>query len=203
MISRADRGDTIIEVMLAFVVFSLIAVAGISLMNKGAATAQNALEVTLVRQQIDAQAEALRYVRDMAQLEKSQLAQTQWKKLTDHVGAGGLAVPDASSFGVSEAGMCPLVPDSAFFMNAHEGGVIDNSDNSRIISSNSDGSTPYARVVYETSEAIPVRSSGLWVEAVKKNTDQDFIDFHIRACWHTPASSVPATLGTIVRMALI
>lgn len=57
-----QRGDTIIEVILAVTVFSVVAVGGIGVMNQGVATAQRSLEIGLVRAQIDAQADALRYI---------------------------------------------------------------------------------------------------------------------------------------------
>ena len=62
--SRREQGDTIIEVVLAFVIFTMAAVAAITLINSGLATTQRGLEATLVRQQIDAQGELLRYLRD-------------------------------------------------------------------------------------------------------------------------------------------
>ena len=61
-----NRGDTIIEVLLAVTIFSLVAVGSMVLMNRGVAMAQQSLETTLVRQQIDAQAEMLRFVHDQA-----------------------------------------------------------------------------------------------------------------------------------------
>ncbi len=57
-----ERGDTIIEVIFAVTVFSLVAVGGITIMNQGAATAQRSLEIGLAREQIDSQADALRYI---------------------------------------------------------------------------------------------------------------------------------------------
>src|SRR5674476_81397 len=56
------RGDTLVEVLFATAVFSLVAVGCLSIMNQGAATAQRALEITLVRNEIDAQAETLRFL---------------------------------------------------------------------------------------------------------------------------------------------
>ena len=55
-----QRGDTIIEVLLAFSIFSLLSVGAMTVMGQGTNASQRALEITLVRQQIDAQAEALR-----------------------------------------------------------------------------------------------------------------------------------------------
>ena len=50
---RHERGDTIIEVMFAFVLFSMVIVGAFMIMNQGMALAQRSLEVTQVRQQID------------------------------------------------------------------------------------------------------------------------------------------------------
>lgn len=60
----AQRGDTIIEMMLAFAIFTLAAVGAMSILSSGVAITQRNLESTLVRQQIDTQAEMLRYVHD-------------------------------------------------------------------------------------------------------------------------------------------
>ena len=56
------RGDTLIEVMFAVAIFGMAAIGTISLMNKGLASTQNTLETTMARQEIDAQAEALRFL---------------------------------------------------------------------------------------------------------------------------------------------
>ncbi|MBR2587399.1 hypothetical protein IKE71_03465 [Candidatus Saccharibacteria bacterium] len=56
------KGDTLIEVMFAVGIFGLASVGTISLMNRGLATSQTNLEVTMARQEIDAQAESLRFI---------------------------------------------------------------------------------------------------------------------------------------------
>ena len=48
-----QRGDTIIEVLLAVTVFSLVAIGAMMVMNQGTNSAQRSLEVTLVKQQIE------------------------------------------------------------------------------------------------------------------------------------------------------
>lgn len=58
----AKRGDTIIEVMFAIAVFSLVAVLTIAMMNLGTANAEGSLELTTARHELNAQAEALRFV---------------------------------------------------------------------------------------------------------------------------------------------
>lgn len=57
-----QRGDTLIEVLFAVSIFAAIMVGTIVIMNQGIASAQNALEINLVRNQIDTQAELLRHL---------------------------------------------------------------------------------------------------------------------------------------------
>lgn len=59
---KYQKGDTLIEVTLAIGVFSMIAIAVVAVMNSGTSGSQSALETTLAREEIDAQAEALRFI---------------------------------------------------------------------------------------------------------------------------------------------
>ena len=58
------KGDTLVEVMFAVGIFGMVAIGAIGIMNKGLYDAQKALEITMARQEIDAQAEALRFLHD-------------------------------------------------------------------------------------------------------------------------------------------
>ncbi|MFV0484722.1 MAG: type II secretion system protein [Candidatus Saccharimonadales bacterium] len=82
------RGDTLIEVMFSITIFALIAVITVNLMNGGVYTAQKSLEVTMARNEIDAQAEALRFIQNSYLSEKAATSGSKqfsslWKKLTD------------------------------------------------------------------------------------------------------------------------
>ena len=55
-------GDTLIEVTLAVGIFSMIAIAVVSVVSASTTGAQTALETTLTREEIDTQAEALRFI---------------------------------------------------------------------------------------------------------------------------------------------
>ena len=44
MISRRHRGDTVVELVLAFAIFSLAAITTIMILNKGVAISQRSLE---------------------------------------------------------------------------------------------------------------------------------------------------------------
>ena len=65
------RGDTIIEVMFAIAVFSLVAVLSVMSMDSGINNGENALETVTVRNEINAQAEALRFIHSYLISERS------------------------------------------------------------------------------------------------------------------------------------
>ena len=84
--SAKKHGDTIIEVTLSITIFSLLAVLSLNLMNNGISNAQRTLEITMARNEIDAQAEALRYIHSSYVAER-QLSrdQSQFRKLWDEL----------------------------------------------------------------------------------------------------------------------
>lgn len=93
---RTKRGDTIIEVMFAIAVFCLVAVISVAMMNMGVAQAETSLEVVTTRNELNAQAEALRFIHSsyiseltlpeyqsgMASDEKYQQYTNLWKVIT-------------------------------------------------------------------------------------------------------------------------
>jgi len=203
----SQQGDTIIEVLFAVAVFAMVAVGSLSIMNQGTATAQRSLEITLVRQQIDAQAEAIRYIHQsyvtVFQKEGGTLAGTaaEWVKMTSK--ATGKGANSASVFGdVTADGACPTsVPgERPFILNARTATVWNGLPT---MSAPADASLPpFAQVIY-TSDTVIGQAYGIWVEAVPSSAASagaGFVDFHIRACWEGPGSSAPMTLGTIVRL---
>lgn len=58
----AKRGDTLIEVMFAVGVFALVAIISLSVMNSGINNAERDLELVTARNELNAQAEALRFI---------------------------------------------------------------------------------------------------------------------------------------------
>lgn len=206
---RREKGDTVIEVLFAVTVFAMVAVGSLSIMNQGIATAQRALEITLVRQQIDAQAEAIRYIHQayVTAYQKDGPAPTdtaaQWIAMTSKTTGKGEAV--ASEFGVTTDNRCPttFAPQyRPFILNARKATV---ASTPPALSPPGDGSLPpFSQVIYEEGDPSVIKQAyGLWVEAVPSTTATDgpgFVDFHIRACWEGAGGSTPMTLGTIVRL---
>ncbi len=77
------KGDTLVEVTLAVGIFSMIAIAVVSVMNSGTSGAQTALEATLTREEVDAQAEALRFIQNSAASGDARFANL-WDKISDN-----------------------------------------------------------------------------------------------------------------------
>ncbi len=176
--------------MLAFVVFSSVAVGAMAIMNQGTATAQRALEITLVRQQIDAQTEALRYMHEKYIAAKSTDGEvsSDWKEIIT-----AKRVSKASTFEITGV-ECPAMPAQSFILNTRTASLSRSiaptvADNSQL---------PYSQVVYNDDGSLK-EVVGLWIEAVN-GPSPDTIDFNIRACWYAPGTSNPSTLGTIVRL---
>lgn len=206
-VGRRQNGDTIIEVLFAFTIFSLIAVGGLSLMSQGSALAQRALEIGLVRQQMDAQADALRYLNRayVADYGKNGVATKMWEKVVkDH------SIDQAQAFdSIADSKGCriPSATENAFALdlnNIDPKKLEQNPSLNPIIVPTSDIST-YARVRYEPE----LKAEGIWIQAVQSPSTigisggrelPGFYDFHVRACWFTPGQASPVTLGTIVRL---
>ena len=186
---KLNRGDTLVEVLLGVTIFSLVAVIALETMNRGMAIAQYSLETTLVRQQVDAQAEMLRYAHDMKN--------DTWKKLVDNNSVSVSAVNDnEGNLGVEK---CPDDFSTKEFALAATSSLA-----SKISILNNPGdykaAETYARVDSDTKKTY-----GISVRLVKPSTatgsrDSNKYDAYIKACWMPVGSKMPATLGTIVRL---
>lgn len=207
------RGDTLIEVLFAISIFSLVAVGGLSIMNQGSATAQRALEITLVRNEIDSQAETLRFlnssyiaayqpgVDDYSSISKP--AQ-QWLNLVKNYAT----TDSVSKFGSSAA--CPQtytelndLRNNSFVLDVKKAIAIP------LTVDNFSPAQTFSQLYYSydsgsNSYTTFDKSYGLWIEAIKSGdttqANADYIDFNIRACWDSPGMYVPMTMGTIVRL---
>lgn len=201
---RHQRGDTLIEVMLAFTVFALVAIGAITIMNNGVATAQRSLEVSQVRIQMDAQVDALRYIHKSYIANYPNMgtsAAAQWTKMTS-TAVSGKGQSRASSFGNVTTSTCPAFTTNQrpFILNARTAVV--SSVTPAVAPGINSTLPPYSQVVYNSANAITA-SYGIWVESVPTpsvGVKPGYVDFHIRACWVTVGQARPMTLGTIVRL---
>jgi type II secretory pathway pseudopilin PulG len=206
---NVSRADTLVEVLFAVTVFSLVAVGALTLMNQGTSISQRSLETTLVRQEIDAQAETLRFLHDsyVAAYREGQSSEVsgtpdtpfeQWQAMLESIIETDAA--SASDFGASVAA-CPDPPSSSFVLDSRSAAFVAPSED---ILGEAD---TYAKLEYDDGGVLD-SSKGLWIEAIRSDTNTSdpyqsnigFIDFHIRACWFGPGQGVPLTIGTIVRL---
>jgi type II secretory pathway pseudopilin PulG len=202
--TQKQRGDTLIEVLFGFAVFAMVAVGTLMIMNQGTGIAQRSLEITLVRQQIDAQAEAIRYIHQayVTGFQVGGPAPTgtaaEWIKMTNKVTGKGANTP--SEFGQINGTACPTTTpgERPFILNARTARVW--ATLPPMLPPAGASVPPFAQVEYSGNAVV--RTYGIWVEAIPSTTADTtgFVDFHIRACWESPGSTAPVTLGTIVRL---
>jgi type II secretory pathway pseudopilin PulG len=222
-----QRGDTIVEVIFAFTIFSLVAVGGLSLMSRGAAIAQQSLEISLVRDQIDSQADALRYAHDayIANYGHDAASKTVWNNIVataDSIAHPFKYMTDGQRcilpFDIAREGKPFALDISKMDGNGGSNPVLNFnppeippifvpvSDTTDLEDSTEFTMTTYAQLRYTDSRDVALLravSQGIWIQAVKERGSDNrpgYYDFHIRACWLSPGQSVPVTLGTIVRL---
>lgn len=189
MLRRFDRGDTIIEVMFSFAVFSLVIVSAITLMNQGVAMAQRSLEITLVRQQIDSQIAMVQHAR--------QVGSPVWNALRSDA-------RDTIS-GFSSITSCPdggsLAGTGAHFITVQTTAKQDIKLND-VSTTTYSGAITYAKVDTLLQTNSIAHSYGLWMILVKSEgfaTNRAY-DLHVRACWGSVGVSQPITIGTVTRI---
>lgn len=183
------RGDTIVELVIAFAIFSLAAVGSIAILNSGVTTTQRNLEVTLVRQQVDAQAEMLRYIHDSQS--------PRWGELISVAN-----IVDTPSPISTDSATCPAPSAKSFYIRPIVGGDPGNANFERKETVGAFYKHPdtYAKVNYGIGEQV---SEGIWVQAANAQTGSGGIkayDFYIHACWDSAGMEAPMTYGTIVRL---
>lgn len=194
---RQQRGDTIIEVLFAVTVFSLVAVGALSIMNQGSSIAERSLETTLVRAQVAGQVSALQFLHDAyitaytgnatkIAANPTGTPAERWRYIVDDK-----TVAAATNFNQAVSSSCQLPTSSqAFAINPASMAI------STI--------APAQAVVYSKINDSGA-AEGLWIEAVGPSSSADgsntrFVEFYVRACWSSVGQSVPMTLSTIVRL---
>ena len=199
-----ERGDTLIEVLFAVTVFSFIVVAALNLMNQGVAASQRSLEITTVRQQMDGQAEVLRFLHESyvdayqpGAVYAEGTPAGEYKKIIDFAKAG--ARTSASPFNGGGT-TCTIPADASkdFILNPVSATLVTTTINPTVF----EKAPIFAQLTYKSDNTLD-RSQGMWVEAVRSaenGTTAGFIDFHIRSCWSVPGTDAPMNLGTIVRL---
>lgn len=177
MLKRTRQtGDTLIEVILACSILALVTVGAFSIMQRGAASAYNALERSQVRLELDRQAEYLYYFRDL-------YVKAIKDQVTPAAGSPESVWPVIT--GYSEIGAVPLstCPTTGGFYFT--------------------GPTTMPGTVLTTTDGLPEPGKGLWIVRQDANgfgsMNHKYRDFYIVACW-TTTTGQPQSMSSVVRM---
>lgn len=196
---KLSNGDTLVEVLFAMAIFSLVAVGSLSIMNKSTSTAQRALEISEVRQEINAQAETLRFLNASYIAAYPNYATgtpaRQWANMLSTVNStqSEIKITNTCPASVSE------LPSNSFILNTHTALY------QKLTSSNYNLASTYSQVSYNGDNLVA--ANGIWIEAVASTTftsnnqqNASYIDFYIHACWDSMGQTMPVTLDTVVRL---
>lgn len=183
MTRTVKRGDTIVEVIIAFAVMSAVILSISTLMGMGLNIAQRSLETSLVRQQIDTQANLLRYAQD----QNSSL----WRSIT----SDDLLTATAATTVTVQSGNCSAAPDNSFAL------YYDKSAGEVRLHSVTDPNYYEEPVTYSFVSDDGI-AQGMWIQVVKAEGSSNVAayDFYIRGCWYSGSSTQPVSIGTIVRL---
>ena len=213
-------GDTLVEVTIAIGIFSMVAVAVVSVVSSSTSGAQSALETTVAREEIDAQAEALRFIQN-ANLKDV------WSAIEKRaVSASGdnLSYNPSTCAELYQNNGAIISDQKAFIINTR---ALRSGDANSIIESYSNDvfkpAETYPKIVYQkdgntlydqnTSSSIK-KVEGLYIVAIKNTNNTNivdgtggkvektsaFYDFYIRSCWYSANSTAPTTISTVVRL---
>ncbi len=167
--STNQRGDTLIEVLLAMALLAIVTLALHSVMNRGLADMQLALERTSVRTAMTGQSNILRALRDDYMAQKTAPAPgtpgVLWAKILQSVGDGGYLNTNSAQKPTFNETTCNAT-NKAFYLT-HDGSGIKLQD-------------------YTNQPAVSYAQpgAGLWVEAYPRgDVSPQAVDVMIRGCW--------------------
>lgn len=191
-----QRGDTIIEVLLAITIFSMLSIGSMTIMNQGTNAAQRSLEITQVRQQIDAQAEALRAAQQAYTVSTNPTDPSlTWNQIT--------ATTPTSDFESSDSPSgCPEVKaddiSGAFIMDTRNATRAPDTPTDWFASIAAADAPTFAKVDYSGG----LKAHGIWIERTFEEGGPlpDAYNFNIRSCWFSAGLSVPIQIDTLVRL---
>lgn len=217
-------GDTLIEVMLAVGIFSLVSIGVVSVMTMSSGKNENTLLTTMARAEIDSQAEAIRFIHDAYVSERDNGEYTKiWNQIKDLSSSSGninIAVPETCDSVYNDSTLeNSLSQLHAFIVNTRKMGNSNGTGDGTIVkfstsSSKFHSASTYPRLIWNsdnskndelsesTSATSLYRAEGIYdiVRASKTGTGSTYYDFYIRACWYSNGETVPNTISTVVRL---
>lgn len=223
--SGEKRGDSLIEVMFSVGVFALVAVGSVGIMNQGLYTAQNSLEITMARNEIDAQAEALRFIHAAYTAEKNANITPAnnnysglWENIIRKSGTRSDAPFELADY--SDISKCADADKRySYVINYHQLGATN--PGGAYFTTHLDPTPTHPRLMFSDmnddtttldadSTSLTLSSAqGIWVTTVREggnnNNDKkleniEYFDFYIRTCWDRLGGGTPNTISTVIRL---
>lgn len=213
------KGDTLVEVTLAVGIFSMIAVAVVAIMSNGTSETQTALETTLTREEIDTQAEALRFIQSSAAAENpsnsDDLADSPFSSLWESIKGQAISFSGLSTDTLKKA-IYQYAPKDCreLYDKETEGNIfqqhafiidvsnLGNGGEDSLISSNNSETTGK----FITTSTYP-RVEDSWAEGIfvvgtksQDGNSKPYYDFYIRTCWYGANADKPSTISTVIRL---
>lgn len=220
------KGDTLVEVMLAVGIFSMVAIAVVSVVSGSTSSAQTALEATLAREEIDAQAEAIRFIHDSYLADRNGEDNEYSDIWSNIVGNAAQGIADSyppASCDDLYSGDNSIFGQNAFVINTHKLGkgkaneVYVKADNGNTFKQ----ASTYPRLVFKGGGSLAEEGTGdtlnsaegIYVVAVKDSGDTNIVtnnnyvesvsayyDFYIRTCWYGTGDREASTISTVIRL---
>lgn len=185
-----QRGDTLIEVLLAVSLLSAVIIIIVAMMNRGTAIALDAVERSQVTAYMTEQSEALQYIRDSyANAEPDDQDEYPAALWTDLLNLADVPV---------NANPC-AVNTNPFYIERTISGL----DNTVTVDVANFNPNTINAASPDFVETFAQPGSGLWVEAERPTTNPTgltYVDFHIKACWQGINSGPKSQAKTIVRL---
>jgi len=179
-VRASERGDTLVEVLMAIVVLSLVIVGAITMMSRGLQATQLAVEHTQVRFQVNAQEDMLKYLRDGYLSDPASPAGATWTSLF----SGAPVYADTTPTNYNNAS-CAVTSGKSGFYLSQAAGVVSVS-----------GFNP---AIKPTTYALP--GKGLWVEMMRSSgISPAYADIVIRACWSGAGNAAQQQTVTTFRL---
>ncbi len=175
--SRAERGDTLVEVTVAMAVLGLMLAASLAIINRSLMGVSNAVERTSVRASLNTEVELLRYIFD---------DQVTNKKLVDDI------VKNTQSNQNVESRGCEV--------GANSFTLYDTGNQAEPVARNklNQDDKVADHVGGKPGISHQGQHNGIWIEGDKHpggagNSMPGYIDFYVRACWTPYAAQQPGS----------
>lgn len=184
-----ERGDTLVEVMLAVAILSLATVLTMTLVNREHSSALAAINRASVRSEINSQVELLWYFHDIGVRAEGGDEKIIWNELSNT----RAVVSDERQRRECEYGAKP------FYLNTNQVVPSVGSVNDVV---KAEGLSAYSNALYSENSWQVKPGRGIWIDTEKvKSGGLEYIDFYVKACWRSTTGREEHS-STVVRMNL-